>query len=214
MVSFVFSWFIVTVGDSCVTEDLFTLSPGSLPFLVFIFHFFALFLLGRMRSRTWQRAFACCFWTDSHLIRWDQSIPDTNCDYSAAGASWRSSFPQTSTLIPWPEPPFGQGWSRQHFCPAPCPLLGFSAAPPRRVGARDVGKESIQPWEQRLCGSNHGWCFPVACFAFPKCHEQGLARKTRRGNGFLFFNFLVKIWNDRKASAGFQSNAWSAAIPM
>lgn len=100
MVSFVFSWFIVTDGDSCVTEDLFTLSPGSLPFLVFIFHFFALFLLGRMRSRTWQRAFACCFWTDSPLIRWDQSIPDTDCDYSAACASWRSSFPQTSTLIP------------------------------------------------------------------------------------------------------------------
>lgn len=54
MASFVFSGFIIATGDSCVTEGLFTLSPGylslSLSLFIFIFHFFALSLPGWMRS--------------------------------------------------------------------------------------------------------------------------------------------------------------------
>lgn len=44
---------------------------GCLSLLIFIFHFFAAFLLGWIRPRTWQ----CCFWMDSYLVRWDQSVP-------------------------------------------------------------------------------------------------------------------------------------------
>lgn len=38
MASFVFSWFIITIGDSCVGKGLFMLSPGYL-FLSFHIHF-------------------------------------------------------------------------------------------------------------------------------------------------------------------------------
>lgn len=44
---------------------------GYLSLLIFIFHLFAVFLDGWIRSRTWQ----CYFWMDSYLIRWDQSVP-------------------------------------------------------------------------------------------------------------------------------------------
>lgn len=60
-VSLGFPWFVVAVSDSCVTEGLFILSVGHLPLTVFTFPFFALLLVGQMRSQTWQHALSVAF---------------------------------------------------------------------------------------------------------------------------------------------------------
>lgn len=111
-----FLWFAVTVGDSCVTEGLFSLSPGSLPLVVFTFPFFALLLVGQMRLRTWQHALCVAF--RHALTLWDQSIPAVwqSCCHSVANVLCGSlatqitkSIDLRSVSIHWPMYPLGQG---------------------------------------------------------------------------------------------------------
>lgn len=137
--------------------------------------------------------FVCCFWTGSHLIRWDQSIPAIwqSCCHSIAKALCGSLATQiTKSIDPrtmsihWPTHPLGQGW------PAPCLLhsIGKQLHTPCR-DPRMWARKASNPDIRWCVVATAEWCFPAACLAFPKWCEQELARKTRRGKGSLFFPF-------------------------
>lgn len=205
MVSFVFSWFIVTVGDSCVTEDLFTLSPGSLPLLVFIFHFFALFLLGQIRSRTWQRAFL--------PVAFGQPLPLSD--------GIRASQIQTVTT------PQLVHLGGAHF---PKPACSFPDLSLRLVGA-DGGSTSVQPyalcmaflqlphggWEPGMWGrkasnpesrgcvvATTGGVFQSPALLFPNVMNKGWPEKQGGERAFYFFPFWSESEMLRKLLLAFR----------